>query len=48
MPILGYGVFQITDPLECGRFVLDAIRVGYRLIDPAASYLNEEAVGKAI
>lgn len=48
MPVLGYGVFQITDPLECERCVLDAIRGGYRLIDTAASYLNEEAVGKAI
>lgn len=48
MPVLGYGVFQINDPLECERCVLDAIRVGYRLIDTAASYLNEEAVGRAI
>lgn len=48
MPILGFGVFQITDPAECERCVIDAIETGYRLIDTAASYLNEEAVGKAI
>ncbi|MDR3705670.1 MAG: aldo/keto reductase [Paludibacteraceae bacterium] len=48
MPILGYGVFQIPDAAECEQSVLDAINVGYRLIDTAASYLNEEAVGKAI
>lgn len=48
MPILGYGVFQITDPKECERCVLDAIDVGYRLIDTAQAYGNEEAVGKAI
>lgn len=48
IPILGYGVFQITDPKECERCVLDAIDVGYRLIDTAQAYGNEEAVGNAI
>ena len=48
MPLLGFGVFQITDLAECERSVVDAIEVGYRLIDTAASYENEEAVGKAI
>jgi diketogulonate reductase-like aldo/keto reductase len=48
MPILGFGVFQVTDPLECERSVLDAIDTGYRLIDTAASYGNEESVGNAI
>ena len=48
MPILGFGVFQVTDLAECERSVLDAIETGYRLIDTAASYLNEDAVGKAI
>lgn len=48
MPILGFGVFQVPDPAECERCVLDAIETGYRLIDTAASYGNEEAVGKAI
>jgi 2,5-diketo-D-gluconate reductase A len=48
MPILGFGVFQIPDAQECERCVIDAIETGYRLIDTAASYLNEEAVGKGI
>lgn len=48
MPILGYGVFQINDKEECERCVLDAISVGYRLIDTAQAYGNEEAVGNAI
>ncbi len=48
MPILGFGVFQITDPEECEGCVVEALRTGYRLIDTAAAYLNEEAVGKAI
>lgn len=48
MPILGFGVFQMTDLAECERSVLDAIETGYRLIDTAQSYMNEEAVGKAI
>lgn len=48
IPLLGFGVFQVTDMAECERSVLDAINTGYRLIDTAASYMNEEAVGKAI
>jgi 2,5-diketo-D-gluconate reductase A len=48
MPILGFGVFQIPDPAECERTVIDAIESGYRLIDTAASYLNEESVGKGV
>lgn len=48
MPILGFGVFQVPDPAECERSVLDAIDVGYRLLDTAASYGNEQAVGTAI
>jgi 2,5-diketo-D-gluconate reductase A len=48
MPLLGFGVFQITDQNECENSVLDAIETGYRLIDTAASYLNENAVGNAI
>src|SRR6267143_1126756 len=48
MPVLGFGVFQIADPAECERSVGDAIDVGYRLIDTAASYQNEESVGNAI
>src|SRR6185312_9652005 len=48
MPILGYGVFQIKDQDECERSVVDAIEAGYRLIDTAASYGNEAAVGRAI
>jgi diketogulonate reductase-like aldo/keto reductase len=48
MPILGYGVFQIADLKECEKSVLDAINVGYRMIDTAASYMNEKAVGDAI
>jgi len=48
MPLLGFGVFQIADPVECERCVLEAIQTGYRLIDTAASYGNEEAVGRAI
>lgn len=48
MPILGFGVFQVPDPAECERSVLNAIETGYRLIDTAASYGNEEAVGTAI
>ncbi len=48
MPILGFGVFQVPDPAECERSVRDAIDVGYRLLDTAASYGNEEAVGAAI
>lgn len=48
MPLLGFGVFQIPDAEECERSVSTAIRTGYRLIDTAASYMNEEAVGRAI
>jgi 2,5-diketo-D-gluconate reductase A len=48
MPILGFGVYQITDPEECETCVYEALQTGYRLIDTAAAYLNEEAVGKAI
>jgi len=48
MPILGFGVFQIPDALECEKTVIEAINVGYRLIDTAASYMNEVAVGNAI
>jgi 2,5-diketo-D-gluconate reductase A len=48
VPVLGFGVFQITDLAECERSVVDAIETGYRHIDTAASYLNEEAVGRGI
>ena len=48
MPILGFGVFQIPDAAECERTVIDAIGAGYRLIDTAASYQNEAAVGQGI
>ena len=48
MPQAGFGVFQVKDQEECTRVVLDAIDAGYRLIDTAQSYGNEEAVGKAI
>jgi 2,5-diketo-D-gluconate reductase A len=48
MPLLGFGVFQVQDAEECERAVTDALRTGYRLVDTAASYLNEEAVGAAI
>lgn len=48
IPVVGFGVFQIQDKEECVRVVLDAIDVGYRLIDTAQSYGNEEAVGEAI
>jgi len=48
MPILGFGVFQITDSKECEKSVSEALQTGYRLIDTAASYENEEAVGNAI
>ena len=48
MPILGFGVFQVKDLAECERSVIDAIETGYRLIDTAQSYGNEEAVGSAI
>jgi 2,5-diketo-D-gluconate reductase A len=48
MPQLGLGVFQVQDLAVCERSVIDAIEAGYRLIDTAASYLNEEAVGRGI
>ena len=48
IPILGFGVFQIADPAECERSVVDAIEVGYTHIDTAASYMNEEAVGRGL
>jgi len=48
MPSLGFGVFQVPDPAECERSVRDAIDVGYRLLDTATSYGNEDAVGNAI
>jgi 2,5-diketo-D-gluconate reductase A len=48
MPILGFGVYQIRDHKECERSVLDALQAGYRMIDTAAAYMNEEAVGRAI
>lgn len=48
IPILGFGVYQIADALECEQSVIDAVTNGYRLIDTAASYQNEAAVGRAI
>jgi 2,5-diketo-D-gluconate reductase A len=48
MPILGFGVFQITDKKECEKSVLDALETGYRLLDTAAAYMNETEVGNAI
>ena len=48
MPILGFGVYQIPDHNECERVVTEALATGYRLIDTAQAYFNEEAVGKAI
>ncbi len=48
IPILGFGVFQITDPVECERCVIEAIQTGFSHIDTAASYQNEEAVGRGI
>lgn len=48
IPTLGYGVFGITDPKQCERAVVNAVEAGYRLIDTAPGYENEEAVGKAV
>ena len=48
MPLEGFGVFQMPDPDQCCQAVQEAIACGYRLIDTAASYGNEEAVGRAI
>ena len=48
IPAIGYGVFRMKDPAECEEAVVQAIQSGYRLIDTAAAYENEEAVGRAI
>ncbi len=48
MPVLGFGVYQVPDPAVCERAVGEAISAGYRLIDTAAAYMNEEAVGRAV
>ncbi|WP_240418793.1 aldo/keto reductase [Paenibacillus periandrae] len=48
MPIIGFGVYQVPDAEECENTVFEALKAGYRLIDTAAGYLNEEAVGRAI
>lgn len=48
MPLEGFGVFQVPDPAQCEQAVVDAVASGYRLIDTAASYGNEAAVGEAI
>ncbi|MCF2717084.1 aldo/keto reductase [Paenibacillus sp. UKAQ_18] len=48
MPIIGFGVYQVPDVEECENAVYEALMAGYRLIDTAAGYLNEEAVGRAI
>lgn len=48
MPMLGFGVYQIPDPTQCEQAVVDAIKAGYRLIDTASAYFNEEAVGAGI
>ena len=48
MPIIGFGVYQIQDANECEQAVYDALMAGYRHIDTAAAYQNEEAVGRAI
>ena len=48
MPVLGFGVYQVNDLKECEQAVTDALETGYRLIDTAAAYQNEEAVGAAI
>ncbi|MEK4366247.1 aldo/keto reductase [Paenibacillus sp. FSL M8-0212] len=48
MPIIGFGVYQVPDANECENTVYEALKAGYRLIDTAAGYLNEEAVGRAI
>lgn len=48
MPIVGFGVFQIPDAKQCEQCVIDAIQTGYRLIDTAASYMNEDAVGRGL
>ena len=48
MPLEGFGVFQIPDPTQCEQVVYDAIKTGYRLLDTAAAYMNEEALGKGV
>ena len=48
MPMMGFGVFQVTDKDVCKQSVLNAIRTGYRLIDTAAVYGNEDAVGESV
>lgn len=48
MPIIGFGVYQVPDAQECENAVYEALMAGYRLIDTASGYLNEEAVGRAI
>ena len=48
IPALGFGMFQVPDPAECERAVAEALNAGYRLIDTAAAYMNEQAVGAAI
>lgn len=48
MPAEGFGVYQIPDPVQCEEVVYNAIKTGYRMIDTAAAYMNEEAVGKAV
>lgn len=48
MPMEGFGVFQVPEAAECEQAVINAISAGYRLIDTAAAYFNEEAVGAAI
>ena len=48
MPLEGFGVFQVVDPADCEQAVIDAVATGYRLIDTAAAYMNEKAVGAAI
>jgi len=48
MPLLGFGVYQVPDKDECEQAVLDVLETGYRSIDTARAYQNEEVVGKAI
>lgn len=48
MPLVGFGVFQISDPAQCEQVVYEAIKTGYRLLDTAAAYMNEAAVGRGI
>ena len=48
MPVEGFGVFQIPDAAQCEQVVYDAIKTGYRLLDTAAAYMNEEALGKGV